>query len=104
MRASTLAARLRAIYGHVDRVEAFVGMVCEPHRPGSELGETQHALWRRQFTALRDGDRYFALADPELESIRRQHGIDYRCTLAELIARNTDLRVSDLPPNAFFAA
>jgi hypothetical protein len=102
-RASTLAARLRAIYGTVDEVEAFVGMVCEPNLPGSELGETQMVLWRRQFQALRDGDRYCCLADPELGEMHRRYGIDYRVTLAELIARNTDVRRSELPANVFFA-
>lgn len=102
-RASTLAARLRAIYGTVDRVEAFVGMVSEPNLHGSELGETQAALWCRQFEALRDGDRFCCLADPELAEIHRRYGIDYRVTLTELIARNTDVRRSELPPNAFFA-
>lgn len=33
-RASTLAARLKGIYGTVDKVDAFVGMVSEPHVEG----------------------------------------------------------------------
>jgi hypothetical protein len=56
-RRSTLAARLRAIYGSVDKVDAFVGMVSERHVGGTEFGELQRAIWREQFEALRDGDR-----------------------------------------------
>ena len=48
-RASTLAARLKAIYGTVDNVDAFVGMLSEPHLPGTEFGELQLALWQKQF-------------------------------------------------------
>ncbi len=97
-RASTLAARLRAIYGSVDDVDAFVGMMSEPHVPGTEFGELQLALWKKQFEALRDGDRFFYLADPALEEIQRRYGISYRHTLAQLIALNTDVPRSSLPP------
>jgi hypothetical protein len=31
-RRTPLAARLKAVYGSVDRVDAFVGMIAEPHR------------------------------------------------------------------------
>jgi len=101
IRRTTLAARLRAIYGDVDRVDAFVGMVSEPRLPGSELGELQAAIWRRQFEALRDGDRFFYGNDPALGRIQRRYGITYRHTLAELIARNTDEPLSSLPTDVF---
>ena len=83
---STLAARLKAIYGTVGNLDAFVGMMSEPHVPGSEFGQVQLALWRRQFTALRDGDRFFYAHDPVLTQIRRRYGITYRHTLGQLIA------------------
>jgi hypothetical protein len=102
-RASTLAARLRAIYGTVETVDAFVGMVCEPHVRGTEFGQLQLALWCRQFEALRDGDRFFYLSDPVLDDIHRRYGITYRHTLAELIALNTDVPLSSLAANVFFA-
>jgi len=95
VRRSTLASRLRAIYGSgtVDDVDAFVGMVSEPHVPGTEFGELQLAMWKKQFEALRDGDRFFYLNDPLLDGIRRHYGIDYRHTLANIIRMNTDATV-----------
>ena len=69
VRRTTVAARLRAIYGNVNRVEAFVGMVAERHIPGTEFGELQLAMWKKQFEALRDGDRFFYLHDPVLATI-----------------------------------
>ena len=36
--------------------------------PGTEFGPVQLALWRRQFTALRDGDRFFYGRDPVLRA------------------------------------
>ena len=59
-----MAARLRAIYGNVNNVDAFTGMVAERHVPGTEFGELQLAIWKRQFQALRDGDRFFYGNDP----------------------------------------
>ena len=59
IRRTTLASRLKAIYGSVDKLDAFVGMVSERHVRGTEFGELQLAIWKQQFTALRDGDRFF---------------------------------------------
>ncbi|MCW3015715.1 MAG: Peroxidase, partial [Solirubrobacterales bacterium] len=95
VRRTTTAARLRAIYHDVGRVDAFVGMSAERHVPGAEFGELQLAIWTRQFEALRSGDRFFYLADPELASIERKYGLTYRHTLAEVIERNTDEDVQD---------
>jgi hypothetical protein len=93
LRRSTLASRLEAIYGHgnVDRVDAFVGMLAEPHVRGTEFGELQLAMWKRQFEALRDGDRFFYLNDRLLDKIGRQYAIDYRHTLADIIHMNTNV-------------
>jgi hypothetical protein len=95
VRRTTLAARLRALYGDVDKLDAFVGMVSEQHVPGTEFGELQLAIWKKQFEALRDGDRFFYLNDPELRIIERLFGITYRHTLAEIIELNTGITVAD---------
>ena len=100
IRKSTLAARLKAIYGSVDNLDAFVGMVSEKHVQGTEFGELQLAMWKQQFAALRDGDRFFYLNDPVLKGIEQLYGIGYRHTLAELIALNTDAATQ---PNVFKA-
>src|SRR5688572_27891729 len=49
IRRTTLASRLRAVYGSVNNIDAFVGMVAERHVSGSEFGELQLAIWRKQF-------------------------------------------------------
>jgi peroxidase len=102
-KASTVAARLRAIYGSVDNVDGFVGMMAEPHQAGSEFGALQRAMWAKQFQALRDGDRFFYQNDPALASILGTYHIDYRVSLAQVIANNTDIPAADLPANVFFA-
>ena len=89
IRRTTVAARLKAVYGTVDRLDAFVGMVSEQHVKHTEFGELQLAIWAKQFTALRDGDRFFYRNDPVLRLINHEFGIDYRLTLAEIVKLNT---------------
>src|SRR6185295_12231071 len=96
IRKSTLAARLKAIYGTTDAVDAFVGIVSEPHVPGTELGELQLAIWKKQFEALRDGDRFFFANDPVLTAIQRLFGVPIR-TLSQIIEANSNADVSAHP-------
>jgi hypothetical protein len=101
VRRTTVAARLRAIYGDVDRIDAFVGMAAEQHSADSELGELQRAIWRREFERLRDGDRFFYGNDQALTTIERRYGITYRHTLADVIRANTGV---DVQADVFHAA
>ena len=98
---TTVAARLKAIYGSVSNLDAFTGMLAEKHVTGSELGELQLAIWKDQFGAARDGDRFFYLNDPLQTFIRQNFGIDSRKTLAQVIAANTDIPLGDLQANVF---
>jgi peroxidase len=104
VRRTPLAARLKAVYGSVDKVDAFVGMVAEAHLPGTEFGPLQLAVWQKQFRALRDGDRFFYGNDPGLSLIKKKYGIDFRHSLADLIAANTDIRRSELSDDVFLTA
>jgi hypothetical protein len=101
IRRTTLASRLKAIYREVGNVDAFVGMLSERHVPGTEFGELQLEIWKRQFAALRDGDRFFFRNDPTLRNIEGRYGITYRHTLAEIIELNTGTEVQ---PDVFKVA
>ena len=89
VRRTTLAARLKAVYGDVGKLDAFVGMISERHVAGTEFGELQLAIWKRQFEALRAGDRFFYGNDAALPAIAQRYGITYQHTLAEIIRMNT---------------
>jgi hypothetical protein len=88
VRRSTLAARLKALYGNTNAVDAFVGLVSEPHVRGTELGELQLAILKKQFEALRDGDRYFYAIDPVVTTLQRTIG--RLPTLSQIINANSD--------------
>ncbi|MGF1602964.1 MAG: peroxidase family protein [Thermosynechococcaceae cyanobacterium] len=104
IRATTLAARLKAIYGDVDNIDAFVGMVSEAHLAGSEFGELQSALWTDQFEALRDGDRFFYGNDSDLAEIEQTYGISYQRSLSDIVADNSLSEAGDLQANLFKVA
>ena len=95
VRRTTLAARLRALYGDIEKLDAFTGMVSERHVLGTEFGELQLAIWKQQFQALRDGDRFYYLNDPALALIERDYGISARHTLAQVIEANSEVDVRD---------
>jgi hypothetical protein len=105
-RQTTLAARLKAIYGSMDNVDAFVGIFAEKHAPGSELGPTALAIWQKQFQALRDGDRFYFANDQGLSFIKSTYGIDFHHTLAQIVEMTTDVTAADLNAtgNVFFFA
>jgi len=101
-RRTTVAARLRAIYGNVNNIDPFTGILAEARLPGSELGELQTAIWTRQFLALRDGDRFFyGNQAAALDSIRSQFGIDFHRTLKDVIVANSDAEADELNSNVF---
>jgi hypothetical protein len=102
-RGSTVAARLKAIYGSVDNLDAFTGMLAEQHEKGSNFGELQRAIWTKQFEVLRSGDRFFYENDPGLSWIKKTYGIDYVTNLGDVIARNTDIPRNELAKNVFLA-
>ncbi len=66
-------------------MDGLVGSLAEQHLPGAEFGQLQLATSKRQFTALRDGDRFFYANDPALAEIKRRFGITYKHTLAEIL-------------------
>jgi hypothetical protein len=106
VRRTTIAARLKGLYTTEDKVDAFVGAFSEPHVAGTSFGETNLAIWTRQFQALRDGDRFFFENDlATLANIKSTYGIDFRTTLGQLIGRNTDATTAaDIHDNVFLVA
>lgn len=50
---------LAAAYDGVEQVDAWVGMLAEPHRSGAMVGETMARIIGDQFRRTRDGDRFW---------------------------------------------
>jgi hypothetical protein len=95
---TTTAAALRAVYGDVDEIDPWVGMLAEDHFGDANVGETIFFILSNQFAALRDGDRFFYQNDPALAGYLPQiEGT----TLADIILRNTGIQ--NIAGNVFLA-
>jgi len=94
-----LAEKLQSVYQDVEKVDPWVGMLCEPPLEGSAVGESLQVILTDQFQRLRDGDRFWFENDPSLgewkETIRTT-------SLTDIIRRNTSID-KELDETPFFA-
>jgi hypothetical protein len=96
-------AELAATYGpdtpaNVNTIDPFEGMLAEDHLAGADVGPTIKAILVKQFTNLRDGDRFFYLNESfTTEELNLLHQAD---TLSEVIKANTS--ITNLQSNVFF--
>lgn len=56
---ANLQQSLQALYGSVDDIDLWVGLMAEDHVPGGSVGRTEAALMAIQYQELRDGDRFW---------------------------------------------
>ncbi len=82
-----IAQRLASAYSDVDDIDAWIGLLAEPHRDGAFVGETLFRVLRDQFTRLRDGDRFWYEEYLPQNLVRQVN----RTTLADIIRRNTGI-------------
>ena len=104
-----LQAALASVYADVDHMDLWIGMLAEDHVAGSSVGELNAAILADQFARLRDGDRLYYAADPDLLAWDAPLGgvdgtaLDWlnRFTLSDLLRLDAGLSVQN---NVFFAA
>lgn len=95
----TAAAQLEALYGNVNNIDPWVGMLAEDHVPNTIVGTTIGVILSNQFQALREGDRFYYEIDPRLSEVEK---IDIKNTrFSDIIRRNTDVAI--LQDNVFYA-
>lgn len=92
-----IAARLEAMYGTVDNIDAWVGGLSETHLSGGSVGPLFSQIIADQFSRLRTGDRlYFenVLNAADVEHVKSS-------SLSSIIRANTSL--TTVQANAFIA-
>ncbi|MEM8679942.1 MAG: peroxidase family protein [Planctomycetota bacterium] len=95
-----LQAQLASVYGHVDNVDMWVGILSEDHLPGSSMGALGTSILRSQFLRLRDGDRFFFTGDGFFDDPFIASLVDLEAhTLNQIIEFNTGMAIQD---NVFF--
>ena len=90
-----LAAKLEQLYGSVDEIDPWVGILAEDHVAGSSLGELGRTILVDQFTRIRDGDAYWyenRFTGDTLDALRAT-------TLSDVLERNTE--ITGLRDNVF---
>jgi Ca2+-binding RTX toxin-like protein len=93
------AAALKQAYGSVDAIDLWTGGLAEDHVAGSIVGSTFGKIIGDQFTALRDGDRYyFENQKFDQQTLNEIKGT----TLSDLILRDSD--TTAMQSDAFVAA
>lgn len=83
-----LAAALELVYGDIDSIDPWLGLMAEDHLPGASVGETMAAIFRDQFGRLRDGDRFFYLNDEEMTGLELEFLDGLK--LSDIIRLNSD--------------
>ena len=83
------AALMQNVYGDINEVDAWVGMLAEKHMAGALFGETIMKIMEQQFFALREGDRFYFENDVLLSQAEKDE--IKNTTLHEIIMRNTNI-------------
>lgn len=89
--------KLKSLYKDINNIDLWVGGLGEDHVEGSELGETFHTIIVKQFTRIRDGDRFWyknILTKEEIKDVEET-------TLGKIIRLNTGFE--ECPDNVFFS-
>ncbi|MBK8501673.1 MAG: T9SS type A sorting domain-containing protein [Saprospiraceae bacterium] len=84
-----LNQKFATVYGDINKIDPWVGMLAEDHMEGSLFGRTAMTIIQRQFTDLRDGDRFYYEVDPAF-SQDEIHALK-NTSLSEIIRRNTGM-------------
>ena len=100
-----LQASLSDLYGDVNDIDLWVGMLAEDHLPGMSFGLTILTAMEDQFERLASGDRFFYQWDEDIATIEADYGISVLDSLASLMLANTDIPASSIvnPSNIFVA-
>lgn len=85
------ADMLQAVYGSVDNIDSWVGLLAEYHMPDALFGETIMMIMMRQFQILRDADRFYFENDPIFSEKQKE---ELRNTnFRDIIMRNTNIKI-----------
>ena len=82
------ALAMEQVFGGIDNVDAWVGMLAEPHVEDGLFGNLVTLIMERQFQALREGDRfYYKNLDFDQNELAEIEGT----TMRDILMRNTEI-------------
>jgi len=86
-----VSAKLASLYNAPDYADPWVGLLAERAASGGLLGPTLNTILNRQFTILRDGDRFYYENDPVLSE--EEKAMIRKTTFHDIIMRNTGIKL-----------
>ncbi len=86
-----MSQSLEFVYGDINKIDPWVGMLAEDHMPDALFGQTAMTIISRQFAALRNGDRFYYENDPWI-SLEEKAWIR-QTRLADVIRRNSPITI-----------
>ncbi len=94
--------KLQTLYGNVNNIDLFAGMLAEDPLKNSSVGPTINAMLKMQFERLRDGDRFFYKNDPALKTgaiAQLGYGLPWieTRTMSDIIRDNTSVTDREIP-------
>ncbi len=101
-----MQALLRELYFTVEDIDPWVGLVAEDRVPGTSVGPTTRAVFKLQYEAFRDGDRFWfenAIGEAGGESgffTPAEIEVIKKVRLSDVIRMNTG--ITDIQDNVFF--
>lgn len=96
---SAVQDKLFDTYGDIDDIDLWVGGLAEDSATGSQLGELFQAILVRQYTDIRDGDRFWYenyLSNDEIDIVEAT-------SLEDIIVDNTNIQDSEIQADVFTA-
>ena len=93
---SEIQQQLEELYGDVDDIDLWFGVLAEDHVAGSSVGQLAQTIVADHFERLRDGDRFWHQSVFTGDALRQIEAT----SLADIIVRNTT--VTNLQDNVFF--
>ena len=82
---------LEELYGDINDLDPWVAMLAERSENGSIFGPTIRTIMTKQFSDLRDGDRFFYLNDPVLTEEEKDD--IHNTTFQQVIMRNSGIEL-----------
>ncbi|HQW54587.1 MAG TPA: peroxidase family protein [Saprospiraceae bacterium] len=82
---------LEFVYGDINKIDPWVGLLAENHMSDALFGKTAMTILKKQFVALRNGDRYYYLNDDALSPLDKLSLKNTR--LADIVRRNSPVTI-----------
>ncbi|MCB0514662.1 MAG: peroxidase family protein [Bacteroidetes bacterium] len=81
---------LASIYGDIDHVDLWVGLLAEKHLNNKPIGQLLAYILKKQFEALRDGDRFWYENDASFSPTEKD--LLKNTQLSDILLRNTSMQ------------